>query len=556
MFIRLQARNLALIEEIVIEFGEGLNILTGETGAGKSILMNSIALAMGARASKDVIRGGAKEAYVELVFSVNAAEAARLRPLGITPEDDLVIFSRRITETRSLCQINGETVPASRAREAGDVLAAVHGQHETETLLSRAKHLEILDEFGGSELKTLREDVRKSVLTWQQAREKSLSFDRDERARARELDFLRYEIREIEEASLREGEEEELEARYKLMNHAKQILSTLNSLSAQLGYDERGGAGEVISGAVGEMRRIRDLAPDLAELEENLITLEDTLAGILNDLRRAEEEMTFDPEEFYETEQRLDQIRNIEAKYGNTVEDVLRALDDREAQVRALENYEEEKAQAEAYCRACEEQARALAEQLSAMRAKAAEEISRRMEEVLPELAFPHVQFSVELTRAEEPGTNGYDRASFLISVNEGQPVRPLEEVASGGELSRIMLGLRSLMAGRDEISTLIFDEIDAGISGETARRVAEKMQEIADGRQVLCITHLPQIAACADVHLLIEKTAEGGQTYTRVRPLTEEETVAELARLFYGGAVTDNALSSAREMRARAKRR
>ena len=455
MFIRLQARNLALIEEIVIEFGEGLNILTGETGAGKSILMNSIALALGGRASKEVIRGGAKEAYAELVFSVNAAEAERLAALGITPEDDLVIFSRRITETRSLCQINGETVPASRAREAGEILAAVHGQHETETLLSRTRHLAILDEFGGSELKALREEVRRAVTLWQKAKADSLSFDRDERTRARELDFLRYEINEIEEAALREGEEEELETRYKLMNHAKQVLSTLRGISGALGYDESGGAGEAISSAVGEMRRIRDLAPGLAELEGNLITLEDMLSGVLSDLRRAEEDMTFDPEEFYETEQRLDAIRNIEAKYGNTVEDVMAALADREAQVQALVNYEEEKAKAEQLCREREEEARALAEQLSELRAKAAEEISRRMEEVLPELAFTHSEFSVELERADEPGPNGYDRASFQISVNEGQPVRPLEEVASGGELSRIMLGLRSLMAGRDEISTM-----------------------------------------------------------------------------------------------------
>ena len=536
MLLGLHVKNLALIEKADVEFAEGLNILTGETGAGKSIIIGSVGLALGGKASKDMIRQGEESAYVELVFSVDEEEKREaLAALDIVPDEEgLLIISKKITQTRSTSRINDETVTASRLRAVTGLLLDMHGQHEHQSLLHKQKHLEILDEYSRNETEQLKMKVADGYKKYQSLKDALAGFSLDEEGRRREADFTRFEIEEIENAGLRPGEEEELSARYRKFVHGQKIAECMQSAYRALDTDEIGRALREVESVVRYDDALEDIAAGLADAE-----------NILNDLNRAisdyMHEMEFDEEDFRETEQRLEQIRSLMAKYGNTEEEVLKRLEEKKARLLELEHYDELAAEAAVAFAAQEKELNRLCEALSDARKKAAVVLEERIREELLDLNFLHVEFKIEIRRVDHFTVIGFDEAEFLISTNPGSSApRPLGEVASGGELSRIMLAIKTVLADTDDIPTLIFDEIDTGISGRTAQMVSERLSYIAKKHQVLCITHLPQIAAMADTHFEIKKMVENGRTVTKIHKLKEDEQFEELARLLGGAEITE----------------
>lgn len=545
MLLELRVKNLALIEKAEVNFSEGLNILTGETGAGKSIIIGSVGMALGGKASKDVIRQGAESAYIELVFSVTEPEKKKaLAQLEVElPEDGTLILSRRITPLRSISKLNDETVTVGRLREITGQLIDIHGQHEHQSLLYKAKHLEILDSYARAETAPLKEQTAEGYARYRDVKVRLQEMEPDREARLREADFLRYEIREIEEAKLREGEEEELSADYRRLKHAQKIMEHLSAASRALD-------GDAVGRAVREVSEASQYDETINGLRDQLMDAESILNDALHEIGTYMDGFTFDEETFRQTEDRLDLIHNMQAKYGSSVEEILRKLEEKKARLDELEHFDLIKEKLEREFAGLEEELNVLCARLSAVRQQAAKELTERIRQGLADLNFIDVQFTMQFTRLAHYTAEGYDEAEFLISTNPGLPLRPLANVASGGELSRIMLAIKAVLADTDDIPTLIFDEIDAGISGRTAQMVSEKLSYIARRRQVICITHLPQIAAMADSHFEIAKAAGGGSTVTRIHALDEEQMVEELARLLGGAQITAAVRENAREMK------
>lgn len=550
MLIGLHVKNLALIEQADVEFGNGLNILTGETGAGKSIIIGSVALALGAKASKDMIRRGEDYAYIELTFSVDdEKKREELKSMDVYPDDDgLIIISKKITPTRSISRINDETVTTARLKAVTGKLLDIHGQHEHQSLLHRQKHLEILDEYSRKETGMLRREVAESYRKYLELKGKLDGFSLDDESRKRELDFIRFEITEIENAALRPGEEEELAAKFRKYAHSQKIMESLQAAYQVLDSDMIGRACHEVENVSSYDERLSGIASGLSDAESILSDLCRSISGYLD-------EMEFSGEDFQQTEERLDLIRQMTAKYGSTEEAVLRSLAAKKKRLEELENYEELARAAKA---AFEEQKHVLAllcGRLSEERKKAAKVLENRISEELRDLNFLHVEFQVDVHRTDHYTASGSDEVEFLISTNPGTiPPRPLGEVASGGELSRIMLAIKTVLADTDDIPTLIFDEIDTGISGRTAQKVSERLSYIGRKHQVLCITHLPQIAAMADTHFEIRKSVENGTTSTKIQKLNEQEQTGELARLLGGAEITEKVLENAEEMKRLAK--
>ncbi len=545
MLLDLRVKNLALIEKAEVSFSEGLNILTGETGAGKSIIIGSVNMALGGKAARDVIRQGADSAYIELVFSVDDPERRQeLKELGAEPDEDgILVISRRIMSARSISKVNDETVTAGRLREITGRLIDIHGQHEHQSLLYKSKHLEILDSYAKSGTAPLKEEIRRVYGQYRELEEKLGGMDSDRESRAREADFLRYEIREIEQAKLREGEEEELSADYRRMQHSQKIMESLSSAYRALDGDQMGQAMRDVSQA-------SRYDEGLEVLHGQLMDAEAIVSDVLRSMSEYMDDLTFDEDRFRRTEERLDQIHGLQAKYGGTTARVLESLGEKKARLDELENFDALKQELR---HEYEEKERCLDElcrRLSEVRKQAAEVLTEKIRDALSDLNFIDVRFTMEFSRTAQYTAQGYDEAEFLISTNPGLPLRPLGTVASGGELSRIMLAIKAVLADTDHIPTLIFDEIDAGISGRTAQKVSEKLAYIAGRRQVICITHLPQIAAMADRHFEIAKAASEGSTSTQIRMLDQEEMVGELARLLGGARITPAVYENAREMK------
>ena len=550
MLIGLHVKNLALIEQADVEFGNGLNILTGETGAGKSIIIGSVALALGAKASKDMIRRGEDYAYIELTFSVDdEKKREELKSMDVYPDDDgLLIISKKITPTRSISRINDETVTTARLKAVTGKLLDIHGQHEHQSLLHRQKHLEILDEYSRKETGMLRREVAESYRKYLELKGKLDGFSLDDESRKRELDFIRFEITEIENAALRPGEEEELAAKFRKYAHSQKIMESLQAAYQVLDSDMIGRACHEVENVSSYDERLSGIASGLSDAESILSDLCRSISGYLD-------EMEFSGEDFQQTEERLDLIRQMTTKYGSTEEAVLRSLAAKKKRLEELENYEELARAAKAVF---EEQKHVLAllcGRLSEERKKAAKVLENRISEELRDLNFLHVEFQVDVHRTDHYTASGSDEVEFLISTNPGSiPPRPLGEVASGGELSRIMLAIKTVLADTDDIPTLIFDEIDTGISGRTAQKVSERLSYIGRKHQVLCITHLPQIAAMADTHFEIRKSVQNGTTSTKIQKLNEQEQTGELARLLGGAEITEKVLENAEEMKRLAK--
>lgn len=552
MLLGLHVKNLALIEKAEVEFAEGLNILTGETGAGKSIIIGSVGLALGQKASKDLIRQGEESAFVELVFSVDDEEKREtLAELDMEPDEDgLLIVSKKITPARSTSRINDETVTTGRLRAVTSLLLDMHGQHDHQSLLHKQKHLEILDEYSKNETEHLKKEVAEGYKQYQSLKHALESFSLDEEGRRREADFTRFEIEEIENAGIRPGEEEELAVRYRKFVHGQKIAECMQSAYRAVDTDEIGRALREVESVVQYDDALSEIASGLADVENILSDLNRSISDYMN-------EMEFDAEDFRQTEERLDFVRGLMAKYGNTEEAVLARLEEKKNRLEELEHYDELAAEAKRAFEAQEKKMLVLCEKLSEARKNAAEILEKRIREELLDLNFLHVEFKIDVRRLENFGAAGFDEVEFLISTNPGSiPPRPLGDVASGGELSRIMLAIKTVLADTDDIPTLIFDEIDTGISGRTAQMVSERLSYIAKKHQVLCITHLPQIAAMADTHFEIKKSVENGTTITKIHKLNEEEQIEELARLLGGAEITDAVRENAREMKRLANMR
>ncbi len=550
MLLNLHVKNLALIEETEVEFKEGLNILSGETGAGKSIIIGSLNLALGEKVPKEMLRENAEYALVELVFGVeNEYQKQQLAKLDIFPEEGQVIMSRKITAARSVGRINSESVPASKMRAAASLLIDIHGQHEHQSLLHAHKHLEILDEFAKDALKGKKETLKEAYRQYQSLKKEMNEAVTDESQRARELSFLEYEIQELEEASLRPGEDEELETEYKRLLHGRKILEAAG-LAHEWTAGGTNGADQQIGRALKELLSVAEYDGALDGIVQQLTDIDSLLNDFNRELSTYQADAEFSQEDFEKVEQRLDLLNHLKSKYGGTIEAMLEQKLEKEKRYETLKNYEnylEELSQKE---KAAEEKLKNLCEKVSGIRKKQAKALTKQVTQSLSELNFLDVTFTMEFSKTEEYTANGTDEARFLISTNPGEPVKPLGKVASGGELSRIMLAIKTILAENDLIETMIFDEIDAGISGRTAQMVAEKMNVIGKNHQVICITHLPQIAAMADHHFLIEKSVVDQSTISTIKPLSEEESIGELARMIGGVKVTDTVEKSAREMK------
>ena len=552
MLSTIHVKNFALIDEANVELGAGLNILTGETGAGKSILIDAVNAALGGKMSRDIIGKHGDHSLIELIFVIDdPGKIELLNQTDIYPEEDgTLILSRRITENRNVCKINDETVTLSRLKSVTGLLIDIHGQHEHQSLLHRQKHLEILDEFAVYKVGQLKEELADSYRRYRKSQLALSQFEMDEDKRLREMDFLQFEIREIEEAHLKEGEEEELAARFKRMNNAGKIVEKLQEVLGSIGYEGRDSAGEQIDRSLRAMTPITGFDETIEGFYAQLEDVDSILSGLCREINDYLGEMSFDSREMQEIENRLDTIRSIQAKYGADYTKVMESLEEKQARLTDLEEFEERKAAAVKQFAEAKKETEELSARLSEIRKVEAYHLTEAIRTALVDLNFLEVQFSMEFGRSEQLSANGYDEMEFLISTNPGEELKPLGQVASGGELSRIMLAIKAVLADVDQIDTLIFDEIDTGISGRTAQKVSEKLNYIGRSHQVICITHLPQIAAMADNHYRIEKSVVNGRTVTHIDHLTTEQEINELARILGGAVITDTVLESAREMK------
>ncbi len=548
MLRQLYVKNLALIEELRVEFSEGLNILTGETGAGKSLLLGSVNLALGQKANKDMIRHGRDSAMVELVFSdLTKEEEERLRELGVEVEEGQLILYRKIAEKKSEIRLNDRIVTLSFLRQVTEQLMDVHGQNEHQSLLREGTHLEILDAFLSPRGIMAKEAVKAAYQSFQRERARKQEFSLDERARLREMDILKYEISEIEEISPEEGEEERLEEEFRTLSHSENIVSALEEAEEALEQSE-------ITAALKRVESAETYDSTLSDLKDSLYDLDAILSDCKRNIRSYLSRHEANPERLSELTERLDSIRRLFQKYGSSVQHLAETLEEKKARLQTLEDFSREKEKWESSVREKEEKLLEACTALREERRKTAKTLTGKIKAELLEMGFLQVDLSMAFEALSAPGENGQDSAEFLISLNPGEPLRPLREVASGGELSRIMLSIKTVMADRDRVPTLLFDEVDAGISGRTAEKVSEKLKKIAKTHQVLLITHLPQIAAKADHHYLIEKRVEKGSTRTELSCLSEEQSLMELARLLSGDRVTDAVLANARELKRLAK--
>ena len=605
MLLSLHVKNMALIREEEISFGKGLNILTGETGAGKSIIIGSINMALGARADRSVIRTGAEYALIELTFSAdNPRQLEKLRELGLTPEpseyaldnsasddsasdnsasddsasDDsasgeyasndsasaeyasdkvdseaIILIKRKILPTRSICSICGETVTLKQLREVGELLIDIYGQRENQRLLRKEAQRRTVDSYGEAATAPLLARTSAAYKTWKKLSDEWEQDDMDESARLREMDLLTYEADEIESAALREGEEEELAKEQRILGSFRKISEAAGNTCRMTA---EGGAADMIGRACRELSSASGVDDQLDVLVDQLSEIDSLLSDFNRSLTDYVDSLSFDPGRLQEIEDRLDIIRRCQDKYGADIPAIMDALKKRRDRIDFLSAYEKHRKQLSAQIEKARTELESACTELTDVRKKAAAEFAEGMKEALLDLNFLRVEFAIQVEPdMTHPGPEGWDHVSMHISMNPGEPLRPLEQVASGGELSRIMLALKTVFAGKDDIYSFIFDEIDTGISGQTAWKVSGKMGRLAKDHQILCITHLPQIAAMQDSHYLIEKEAGDDSTATHICRLSPEDSDRELARLLGAGEITPAALENAREMKQNAEK-
>ncbi|MCR4806867.1 MAG: DNA repair protein RecN [Lachnospiraceae bacterium] len=552
MLLNLHVKNVALIDDVELDLREGLNILTGETGAGKSLIIDAVNFALGKRMKSDVIRDEADYALCELTFTVDSDEVRdKLNELMIPCEDDTVIIKRKLMNGRSIIRINDESASAATLKDLAGVLIDIHGQHEHQSLLYKSKHKQILDSYCGDPLADITGKISVLFRDYTAVKaelEEALTSGRDT---DRAMELAQFEVDEIMRADIKEGEIEALENEYRRLSNSKRIAESVDLVHRISGYEDEAAAGSQIGRALSKLQGILEFDPDLKDLCDELADID----GLLNDFNRAlagyEGSLDSSGERFAEVEERLNLVNHIRDRYGDTLEDINEYL---KKQQEMVDKYSDFEAYTNGLKKKAEElrsEALKLSGEASKIRTKEAKVLSSNIKDALLDLNFLDVRFEINVVPDEENLTSsGYDSVEFLISTNPGEKMRPLNEVASGGELSRIMLALKTVLADKDSVGTLIFDEIDTGISGRTAQKVSEKLKQLSGKRQVICITHLPQIAAMADDHFLISKEVKNDRTVTEVVRLDEEASVRELARMLGGVSITENTLKSAKEMK------
>ena len=561
MLVSLHVKDLALIEENEVFWENGLNILTGETGAGKSVIIGSIRLALGAamnsvmgnKGDKDCIRTGAQYALIELVFQTKRNEViAKMEELELPIEEDGSIFiQRKIMTGRSVCKVNGETVAAKQLKELASMLIDIHGQHDTQTLLNIKKHSQIVDEFASELIFPVKEKVKEAYRTYTTYKKELVLASEKEKSQERDIALAEFEVEEITNARLVIGEDEELEERYRIMNNSCRIAESIARASQAIGTENESGAGSGISFALRELKSIASLDPEISDMEQQLVQIEGMLSDLDRCVSRYMDSLEFSQEEYMAIEERLNTYHHLKNKYGNTVEEVLAYLEKQSKKLEQMSDYEGYLSALQSKVEEAETDLILYSKQLSKLRRDAAEKLGEQMNEALLDLNFPNVDFEVSVSvdeslRSEE----GFDDIAFMVSLNPGEPRKSLNLVASGGELSRIMLALKTIMADKEHIETLIFDEIDSGISGRTAWKVSEKMAVLGKEHQLICITHLPQIAAMADAHYAIEKTVDESAAITEIRRLKPDEELEEIARLLGSDCITETVLANAKELK------
>ena len=556
MLINLHVKNLALIEEVDVDFTNGLIVLTGETGAGKSLILGSVNIALGNKVSKDVIRTGADFSIVELTFLVNDEIIEKIKNMDIfVGEDNTVTVTRKISESRSVSKINGETVNINTLKQIMGMLIDIYGQHDHQSLLYPGKHLEILDNFAKEEIREDKEELKELYRSYSELKKRLENYDMDESKRAREIEFAQYEVDEINLADLKNEEDIRLEETFKKLSNSQEISLGMAEVYGYLKSETDFGAGNLIGRAVSAMNGIKSMDENIEEFQNMLYDIDTICRDLTKQLEDYNNSLEFDPAYAKEVEDRLDTINHLKLKYGRTIEDVLDYRDNKQIYLDQLNNYQDEIEKINQKINEYENKMRVVSEQLTAKRRKAAIELEKLVTDALVDLNFISVEFRIEIKQKEHLTDEGTDYVEFMISTNPGEPLKPLAKVASGGELSRIMLAIKSILATEDEIETLIFDEIDTGISGKTASMVAEKLARISKNHQVLCISHLAQIAAMADNHYLIQKKSENDVTTTNIYQLGRNESIEELVRINGDGTITSAAISHAMEMKDMADR-
>ena len=553
MLLNLHVKNLAIIDEIEVEFSEGLNVLTGETGAGKSIIIGSINIALGGKVSKDIIRTGTEFALVELTFLAEDSEQINsLEKLGITLEEDVVVISRKITKCRTINRVNGETVSVSMLKSIADILIDIHGQNEQQSLLYKNKHMEIVDRYAAEKMCGRDMEFSEMYRQYKDMLVKYSEKEMSEEERLREVSFIRYELEQIEQAHLVKGEEEKLQERYRYLSNANEIKSGINEVYSLVedSYGDSQSVSQMLGRSSHILAKISGYDERLKELARQIADIDELIMDFNRDLQEYASDMDENGEEFAEVETRLDLVRTIKSKYGATTELVENYAKDLENKLEKYEAYEEYRVNLEKKIEIYKIKLEKLGESISKIRKKCSAELEKRITDALIDLNFLQVKFEIAVRELDEFSSKGKDEVEFMISTNPGEDLKPIGQAASGGELSRIMLAIKAVLAEHDSIGTLIFDEIDVGISGRTAQKVAEKMAFIGHSHQVICISHLAQIAAMADHNYLIEKNNLLNKTSTVIRQLEGDEIVEEIARILGGAKITDAVLESAREMK------
>lgn len=555
MLLNLHVKNLAIIDEVEVYFSDNLNILTGETGAGKSIIIGSINIALGGKVPKDIIRKGADYALVELVFQVEDKNCIRaIEELDVPMLDNQVIISRKLMNGRSISKVNGEIVPTSLLKDISGLLIDIHGQHEHQSLIHKRTHLNILDRYAKDEIKDLKDKVAQSYQIYKSALKELNDASVDEDKRIREISFLEYEINEIESARLVEGEDEVLTAKYKKLSNANTIVEGLSTIYQLTGSEESNSVADSIGQANKILGRLESYDSDMAQFTNYIADIEDMVREFNRNISDYLSDMEIDTKELEETQERLDFIHNLKSKYGNTIPEILRYCEESKIKLEKYLDYDNYINKLRKKVDVERTNLEDLSYRLSDIRKTNASKLSKDIKEALIDLNFLDVRFDMNFEKLSDFTHNGIDDAEFLISTNPGEDMKPLGKIASGGELSRIMLAIKSILANNDSIETLIFDEIDVGVSGRTAQKVSEKLALIAKNHQILCITHLPQIAAMSDEHYIIEKKANDNITSTKIRKLSEQESIQELARMLSGAEVTETVIQNATEMKELAR--
>ena len=546
MLSLLHIENIAVIECADISFDRGFNVLTGETGAGKSIVIDAISAILGQRAYRDMIRTGTSKASVRAVFT-DVPKLDWFEDNGVEYDPETIIQREIYLDGKNVCRVNGSLVTVSILSKLGNQLINIHGQHDSASLFDEANHLRFLDDFAGNEV--LRSAYAEQYTSVDKLRREIDRMSMDEGEKLRRMETLKYQIEEIEKANLEAGEDEELETRRKVLQNAEKIADGLNDAVENLyGGDDTDGAASLLSIAERALARIAKYSEDISSLHEKVADMMYQVQDVAEIARDVRDDLAYSADELERIESRLDVIHKLRRKYGTTCVDILAYLEKAKQELDEIEFADDHIERLKKKLQQAEKAAWDAALKLRQNRKETAEKLSARILTELAQLDMPKVQFTCQFTELELTG-NGADAVAFYMSANVGEALKPMNKVASGGELARIMLAMKNVLAEQDQVNTLIFDEVDTGVSGRAAQKVAEKLKSVARNKQVLCVTHLPQLAAMGDTHLLIAKGERDGRTYTTVTPLDIEGRKRELARIIGGANITETTLKSAEEM-------